>query len=281
MKTASFRLVLAAAALAGSAGCIAYNEQCQGLVDNPDEVVGYIAAPVFLDKPNARHDNNAIGQMEADAFVDAFSDSSRKPDFGVVNGGGIRAEGLCVTRNILPVGPLKKGVIHEILLFENLVKAVDLTEPEVVLMMEHSVERLSPVGTPIVSPAGQFLQVSSAVQMQVDCSKPVGQRVTSLKIGNNTLAHPGDPAKKYRVALTAFLLGGDGYSMLVAPAADPSREPAQAQRLGGTDGNLTADYMKRTYNKDQASGLKKDPNRVSFTGSDGGVTCAVPPAPAG
>lgn len=285
MKTSTRRLLFAAAALAGTAGCIAYNEQCQGLVDKPEEVVGYIAAPIYLDKPNARHDNNAIGQMEADAFVDAFADAGasapRPADFGVVNGGGIRAEGLCVTRNILVPGPMKNGVLHEILLFENLVKAVDLTEPEVVLMFEHSVDRLLPVGKPIVSPAGQFLQVSSAVQMNVDCSQPSGKKVTKLFIGGKELLHPGDPGKKYRIALTAYLLGGDGYDMLVAPAANPDREPVQAQRFGGTDNNLTADYMKRTYNKDQASGLKKDPNRITFLGADGGVSCAVPTPPAG
>jgi len=280
MKTSTCRFIAAAAALASSSACIAYNEQCQGLVDDPDAVIGYVGEKVYLDKPNARHANNAIGQMEADAFVDAFSDAPRPPDFGVVNGGGIRAEGLCVTRNVLNPGPLKNGVLHEILLFENLVKAVDLTEPEVVLMFEHSVDRLFPVGTPITSPPGQFLQVSGAVQMVVDCSKPTGSRVTSLKIGPNAVTHPGNASKKYRVALSAFLLGGDGYDMLAAPGADPSRDPAQAQHFGGTDVNLATVYMKRTY-KDPASGLKKDPNRILFIGADGGVSCAVPPAPAG
>ena len=279
MKTHACPLVLAAAALTLFQGCIAYNEQCQGLVEDPEEVVGYLAEKVYLDKPNARHDNNAIGQMEADAFADAFSDLPRPAAFGVVNGGGIRAEGLCVTRNVLKPGKLTKGVIHEILLFENLVKAVDLTEPEIQQMMEHSVERLFPaagdggVAAPIISPAGQFLQVSSAVKMDVDCSKPPGGRVDSITIGGVKLT--GNPEKKYRVALTAYLLGGDGYDMLVAPAADPNRDPVQAQRNGGTDNNITADYMKRTYNKDQASGLRKDPSRINLK------NCAVPPAPAG
>ncbi|HEY1086929.1 MAG TPA: hypothetical protein VGE37_04515, partial [Archangium sp.] len=79
---------------------------------------------LFLDRPNARHGNNAIGQQAADAFAWVFSESDRPVDFAVVNGGSIRAEGLCITRNIVREGPLSNGVLHEIMLFENPVQAV-------------------------------------------------------------------------------------------------------------------------------------------------------------
>ncbi len=273
MRQISYSVGAGLLAAAFGSGCLAYNEQCQGFVEKPGEVVGYTAETIYLDKPNARHDTNAIGQLEADAFVDAFASSERPAAFGVANGGAVRAEGLCVTRNILAPGPMTNGLLHEILLFENLVKAVDVTEPEVLAMMEHSVERLQPDGQAINAPAGQFLQVSASVKLTVDCSKPAGGRVTSLKIGNDTLARPGNPAKRYRVALTAFLLGGDGFDMLQGLDANPDRDPVQAQRFGGTDANTAADYMRRNYNADPAKGLKRDTGRTTFVG------CAKPPPP--
>lgn len=260
--------------LAASAGCIAYNEQCEGLVERPKEPIGYITEDIYLDKPNARHANNAIGQMAADAFVDAFADPPAQ--LGVVNGGAIRAEGICITRNVLPKGSrMTNGLLHEILLFENLVSAVDLTEDELYRMMEHSVARLSPEGQAITAPAGQFLQVSAQVAMEVDCLAAPGSRVTALRVGSETLQRTGRPGKFFRVALVSFLLGGgDGYDMLVAPGRDPGRNPAQAQRFGGIDSNLAADYMRRHYNE-EGKGLAVDRNRILLR------NCAVPAPPQG
>ncbi|HEY1089133.1 MAG TPA: hypothetical protein VGE37_15620, partial [Archangium sp.] len=128
--------LLAALLAVTLSGCIAYNDQCQPLVDNPNERVAFVArgTELFLDRPNARHGNNSIGQQAADAFAWVFRETDRPVDFAVVNGGSIRAEGLCITRNIVREGPLSNGVLHEIMLFENPVQAVDLSEQEVVQM---------------------------------------------------------------------------------------------------------------------------------------------------
>ncbi len=193
-----------------------------------------------------------------------------------MNGGSIRAEGLCVTRNILKEGPLTNGVLHEILLFENLVQAVDLSEQEVYDMFEHSAERLFATGTPIVSPAGSFLQVSQEVSMDIDCSKSSGARVSNLKIGAQTLQRPGRafPGLKFRAAMPAFVLGGgDAYTMLAGKGTDPARNPKQAQRFGGVDSHITGAYLKQSaLNTAIEQGLKAEP-RVRFT------NCAVPTRP--
>src|SRR5205823_10569789 len=129
-----------------------------------------------------------------------------------------------------------RGLLHEILLFENLVTAVDLTEPEVIRTFEHSVEGL-PMASSIVNlPPGQFLQVSGAVTMTVDCGQPAGSRISNLKIGGSAIAKPGSPTKMYRAAMTSFqsASGGDGYSWLKDAGSNPTRNPAQAQRSGGT-----------------------------------------------
>ena len=263
----------------GLSGCIAYNDQCQPLVDNPNEQVAFIArgTEVYLDRPNARHGNNAIGQVAADAFKWVFSETDRPVDFAVVNGGAIRAEGLCVTRNILREGPLSNGVMHEIMLFENTVQAVDVSEQEVVEMFEHSVERLFPMGTPIVSPAGLFLQVSKEVTMTVDCMQPVGSRVTALAINGQAVMRPGRPLdqRKFRFATSSFIIaGGDGYSMLAGKGTDPTRNPANAQRFGGIDSNIAAAFMKQSpFNQSLDTGIRVEPTRITF------MNCAQPTRP--
>ncbi len=269
------RTLAAALALSFASGCVAYNDPCQPLVDDPQKQIAFLAAEVWLDRPNTRHTNNALGQAAADAFVDVFKDSSSPADFGVINGGSLRAEGLCVTRNILPKGPLTDGVLHEILLFSNLMNAVDLTEDEVWAMFEHSVERLYAAPNPIASPAGQFLQVSQSVALEADCNQAAGSRIVSLSIGGTALHHPGSSGKTFRAALSSYLTGGgDGYTMLQSPAMDPARNPEQAQRLGGLDVNITSDYLQRNFNETLAAGLKADPARIKLD------NCSVPTRPA-
>ncbi len=271
-------LILSACLLFG-VGCVAYNDQCQPLVENPSERVAFIArgTEIFLDRANARHGNNAIGQQAADAFAWVFAETDAPVDFAVVNGGSIRAEGLCITRNIISAGPLSNGVLHEIMLFENPVQAVDLSEKEVIDMFEHSVERLFTTPAPISSPAGSFLQVSKQVAMTVDCSRPALDRVTALSIGGVTLTKPGKPVdqKKFRMASSSFVIaGGDGYTMLAGKGTDTTRNPKNAQRAGGIDSNIAAAYLKQSeFNSTVEAGFKVDPARIVF------MNCSVPTRP--
>jgi len=275
--------MLAVAALAS--GCVAYNDPCQPLVDNPQERVAYIGSELWIDKPNARHANNAIGQVAADAFVWVFKDSDTPADFGIVNGGSVRAEGLCVNRPILKPGPLTNGVLHEILLFENYVNAVDLSEQEVWDLFEHSAERLFAAPTPIASPFGGFMQVSGNVHVELDCGAPPLSRVKRLTINGQDLQTPGRPFPqvKFRVAMSSFVLaGGDSYTMLAGKGTDPSRNPVQAQRFGGIDSNVTAAYLKQSaFNESQGSGITVDTSRITFTlDAMNQPTCSVPGRPA-
>lgn len=266
------------AVMAMAPGCVAYNEQCVAPIDAPNERVAFVAqgTQIFLDRPNTRHGANALGQAAADAFVDAFSSTAAPAQLGLLNGGALRGEGICgASRSILREGPLTNGVLHEIILFENLVRAVDLTEPELIAALEHSAGRLVLSPAPIVSPAGSFLQVSKEVQLEIDCAKAPGSRLVSLRIGGEAATLPmGRATKRWRVGLPAFLLtGGDGYTMLVTPGSDPDRNPATAQRFGGIDSNVTADYLRRNFNRDVASGLRLDTGRMTLT------NCSVPGPP--
>ncbi|MFP2932752.1 5'-nucleotidase C-terminal domain-containing protein [Pyxidicoccus sp. 3LG] len=280
MRLQSLPASLLAAALAFAAplsGCIAYNDSCQPLVEDPDAVVGYLGQDVLLDKPFTRHDNNALAQAVADAFLHAEDSSAKPAVLGIVNGGSLRAEGLCVTRTSLRKGPLTDGVLHELILFENLVVTVDLTEKQLVDMLEHSVGSLYREGQEIASPSGAFLHVSAGSSLRVDCAMPRGQRVRELTVGGRALTLPPseDPSVRYRVAMPTFILeGGDGYGAALGNAGkDPDRNPVQARKVGGTDANLTSAYMKEKY-PTPVQALVEEP-RVVF------VNCALPARPSG
>jgi 5'-nucleotidase/UDP-sugar diphosphatase len=268
-------IALLAVALVPGAGCLAYNDPCQPLVADPNAVLGYLGEDVYLDKPYARHDNNALGQLAADSYQHAEDSSSAPAALGIVNGGSIRAEGLCITRTMLPKGPLTDGVLHEVLLFENQVVTVDLTEKELVDMFEHSVEALSPAGQPISSPPGSFLHVSETVTLRVDCEYPRGQRVKALKVGSTTVPLPPrtDPSIRYRVAMTSFLLdGGDGYGTIFGTAGeDAARNPVKSRKLGGVDSNIAGSYMQTAY-ASEARPLR-EAQRILLD------NCALPPRP--
>lgn len=273
-------LVLAAAALAFASGCIDYNEPCKGLTENPDEVIAHLGEDVYLDKGNARHANNAIGQAAADAFRNAPNNSGLPSMLGILNGGAIRAEGLCATRNIQPAGNLTNGRLHEILLFNDIVESLDLKPSELLKVMEGSVKALYPADSEIASPSGSFLQLSEGAKLTVDCRQPPGSRVTGFTIdGLDVVAAAQTDTTTIRVALVDFLLqSGDGFEDLRGADKDPSRNPAQANQFGGIDSNITADYMRAHYL--DGSQLVKDDTRVVWA-KDGAnqPTCASPGVP--
>ncbi|WAM23379.1 5'-nucleotidase C-terminal domain-containing protein [Myxococcus sp. NMCA1] len=258
-------------------GCIAYNDSCQPLVEDPDAVVGYLAHDVLLDKVYTRHDNNALGQLVADALLHAEDESTRPAVLGVVNGGSLRQEGLCVTRTSLRQGALTDGVLHELILFENLVVTVDLTEKELVDMMELSVGALYLEGQSIASPSGAFLHVSEGSSLRVDCAQPRGSRVRELTVGGVPVELPprDDTSIRYRVAMNAYILeGGDGYGAALGNAGqNPDRNPVQVRRLGGMEANLASAYMK-TKHPTPVQALREQ-SRVVFQ------NCALPARPAG
>ncbi|MDY7228317.1 5'-nucleotidase [Hyalangium rubrum] len=267
---------LLAAALVPGLGCLAYNDPCQPLVANPDAVIGILGENVYLDRPFARHDNNALGQMAADAYQHAEDDSgdlAGRAELGIINGGSIRAEGLCINRTVLPSGPLTDGVFHEVLLFENRLVTVNLTEQQLVDMMEHSVGSLFPEGQPIGTPFGGFLHVSESTTVRVDCGRPRGQRVLAMQVGNRAVQLPPRANVFYRVAMADFLLqGGDGYGPIFAGAGqDPARNPVQSRKLGGVDSNIASAYMKSVYSSDARP--LREASRIVFE------NCARPSRP--
>lgn len=250
------RFCLLALALLPGTGCLQYNDPCQPLVDDPNAVIGFLGQDVLLDRTYTRHDNHALGQLAADALRHAEDRSKAPANLGVVNGGSLRSEGLCITRTVLPKGPLENGVLHEVLLFENNVVTFDLTEAQLVAMFEHSVEALYPMGQNIAAPSGAFLQVSDGTSLKVDCSQAAGKRVVELRVNERQVPLPArsDTSVRYRVAMVGYLAqGGDGYGSIFKEAAtDLARNPVTASVAAGkaTDANLTEAYMRQHYATD-------------------------------
>ena len=137
---------------------------------------------------------------------------------------------------------------------------VNLTEPELLAVMEHSVEALVPSSQTLITASGQFLHLAGGT-MTVDCNRAPGQRVVSLTVGGRPVAMPGRPEVSYRVAASSYLLGGgDGYSMLVGLDGDFSRNPAQAGS-GGTEARVISSYFEKTYGS-PTPGFAVDEGRI-------------------
>lgn len=256
-------------------GCVDYNEPCQGITEDPNEVVGQLGEDVDIDKPHTRQANNAIGQLAAEAMLHASNASGETTQLAVINGGSIRSEGLCVTRTVVPKGPLTNGRLHEILLFDDLVITLKVTKSELVGLLEDGVAGLYPNGQTITDPSGSFPQIAGG-QMTVDCSRPPMNRITKLTIGGqDVLSAPDDT--EYRLALPDFLLNDGEYGGLVGADQQAWRNPAQADQFGGIVSDIAADYMLEHYDPpDHGGPLEVDPNRIRWA-LDGGVpTCATP-----
>lgn len=271
------RITLIALLATAVTGCVEYNEACTAPVDDPKGIIAKLTNPIFIDKPNARHANNAFGQAAADAFKNAFGEG--KPgaaQLGIINSGDIRNEGYCTPRNSLR-GQIRKADVPEVLLFDNLVYSLEMTEEQLIRAFQHSVNSLtvssnpaSPAPQEIPAPPARFLQVSKEVQLKVNCGNPSGSRVTSALVNGKEIVGSTNTTVKYRVAMPEFLmLGGDGYAAF-----------KEAYDVGG--GIQTEDVAKEaritaTYLADKFG--NKDPplvteQRVQFTG------CAIPLPPA-
>ena len=135
----------------------------------------------------------AIGNLIADAMRDVTG-----ADVAIMNGGGIRADkeyaaGSDITR---------KDILSE-LPFGNVTVMVELTGKQIREALENGVSKLE-------DGAGRFAHVSG-MKIEVDATKPAGERVTSTMIGDKPL----DDAASYKLATNDFLIGGgDGFTAL-------------------------------------------------------------------
>jgi 5'-nucleotidase/UDP-sugar diphosphatase len=147
---------------------------------------------VELDSRNAvvRSREAAIGDLIADAMR-----WSAQTEIAFINGGGIRGG------KIYPPGTTltRHDVLTE-LPFGNRLMTINIPGANIRAAIENGVSQLP-------NPAGRFPQVSG-LTIEADASRPPGDRVLSIKVGDAPL----DPDKVYSLATNDFMQrGGDGY----------------------------------------------------------------------
>lgn len=154
-----------------------------------------------------RTTESSFGNIIADAFLQISRKHSDSPvHFAATNGGGIRND------VVLPQG---SDITHYDILtalpFSNYLTLLkNLNSEEIHDIFEFSVAEL---------PArnGRFLQVSG-IHVQYDSSRPSGDRVREIRIGDEIIVKDGEPQMKYRnftlVTNSFIAAGGDGYGQL-------------------------------------------------------------------
>ncbi len=146
-------------------------------------VVGTLKAD--LDNPR---DENGIGNMIGDAFVEYGKAQGWKTDVAFYNAAGVRAP--------LKAGSVTYGQLYQVLPFENTIVNVDLTGEQLRGVLEDA------------SGAAGRLQIGGG-SWAYRFTNPAGSRVLEATIAGQPL----DPKRVYHVATIDYLLlGGDGHT---------------------------------------------------------------------
>lgn len=153
-------------------------------------IVGESLVVLDGERSNVRTKETNLGSLIADMMRAAGS-----ADIALTNGGGIRAS--------IDKGPITLGEVFTTLPFDNTLVVLEVSGASIKAALERSVSAYP-------KELGAFLQVSG-LKFVFDPSKPAGERVISVTVGDAPL----DPKKLYKVATNDFMAaGGDGYDML-------------------------------------------------------------------
>ena len=153
------------------------------------EVIGH-AEGTFLAK-GLRTRETALGDMVADSIL--WFTRHLGVDFAIQNGGGIRTD--------LPKGRITRGLIHEILPFDNSVVVLTMKGSDVLSFFDY-------IAT-ICRGRGAFPQVSGGLRFTI--SYAAGKCEDILINGK-----PVDPDRMYKIATNSYLAnGGDGYKVFL------------------------------------------------------------------
>jgi 5'-nucleotidase/UDP-sugar diphosphatase len=152
-----------------------------------DKYTSRVVGTLKSDLDNPR-DENGIGNMIGDAFVEYGQKQGWKTDVAFYNAAGVRAP--------LKAGPVTYGQLYAVLPFENTIVSVDLTGVQLKEVLEDASGR-----------AGR-LQIGGG-RWVYQFNNPAGQRVLEATIAGAPL----DPKRVYHVATIDYLLlGGDGHT---------------------------------------------------------------------
>ncbi len=177
-----------------------------------------------------------LGNFVADTYRAATG-----ADVVLLNGGSIRSN------TTYGPGPLTKRDILSILPFENAIVTIEVSGGILRAALEHGVSTIGQETEP-----GFFPQVAG-LRFAYDTRRPPGSRVITVSVSGQPL----DVRKTYRLATSAFVLGGgDGYTMfrdarvLINPEEGPV-EPAVIMAALATAGEIAPQTDGRIQRLDQ------------------------------
>ena len=153
------------------------------------EVIGHAEGTFFAKGLRTRE--TALGDMVADSML--WFTRHLGVDFAVQNGGGIRAD--------LSEGRITRGLIHEILPFDNSLVVLTLKGSDVLSLFDY-------IAT-IYGGRGGFPQVSEGLNFTIDYT---AGKCKDIFINGK----PIDPNRTYKIATNSYLAnGGDGYKVFL------------------------------------------------------------------
>ena len=161
------------------------------------------AAPGVQDNRAAE---STVGNMVADALWSTPIEGQPTPDLGLTNPGGLRAD-LLYAGDLATSPHNTDGVVtfeeaNAVLPFVNNVSYVTLTGASLKRIFEQQWQPAS------ASRPYLHLGVSDNVEVDLDASRPEGQRVTRIQVGGQDV----DPEQEYVVSTFSFLAaGGDNF----------------------------------------------------------------------
>ena len=254
------RLLFLGAALLAAAGCPVYNQECSPIVTDPDAITGWLGGDVQTTKPVVRTQDNPFGQLVAEAYYHAFDTSSAalRPDVGMQNAGSIRSEGVCVSREVVKKGPVRRSVLREVMPFDNGVVVLTVTHHQLKQILEHAVSGLSPTGS--IAPPGAFMQLYG-ITVEANCNNQPellkadgtvdreGTRVTAITLHKRdgtsepiSLSTSDWDERTVRLATNSYI--GEGGDNFVAFKGADRKNMLDA---GGNDFEIIAAYFKKAY----------------------------------
>jgi 2',3'-cyclic-nucleotide 2'-phosphodiesterase (5'-nucleotidase family) len=156
-----------------------------------EKVVGSTTVPLDVREETVREKESNFGDYLADVMR-----REMKTDVALINGGAFRGD------RVIPPGDLTLNDIYTVMLFEDDLRAIEITGRQLLEALENGVSMTG-------EKAGRFPQVSG-MRFSFDPDRPPGQRVTKVLIGGQPL----DLAKTYTMTTIDFLLDRgfiDGY----------------------------------------------------------------------
>ncbi|ADD43919.1 bifunctional metallophosphatase/5'-nucleotidase [Stackebrandtia nassauensis] len=166
--------------------------------------VGYISEDITRGDSEARE--SALGDLIADAQLEATSGDNGTSQIAFMNPGGIRTDLVHKQSGSEGDGVVTHGEAFSVQPFANYLTAMDLTGEQIITLLQQQYSGANE-GEP------QVLQVSKGFTYTVKESNSGADRVVvdSVKLNDEKL----DPSKTYRVTVNSFLAGGgDGFKVL-------------------------------------------------------------------